>query len=69
MTLDTMLGVLPSATKYGMAALLPHQQLSLNEKGRVLADGKSTEGVEGRAYVLNSAVIESIAMDFTKSSA
>lgn len=63
-TLDTMLGVLPSATKYGMAALLPHQQLSLNEKGRVLADGKSTEGVEGRAYVLNSAVIESIAMDF-----
>ena len=46
-TLDTMLGVLPSATKYGMAALSPRQQLSLNEKGRVLADGKSNEGVEG----------------------
>ena len=63
-TLDTMLGSTPSATKYGMAAYWPHQQLSLNEKGRVLADGKSTEGVEGRAYVSNSAVIESIAMDF-----
>lgn len=46
-TLHSMQGILPSRTSFGMAALLPHERLSLQqglkEKVYVLADGKKTE--------------------------
>src|ERR1043165_633055 len=49
-----MLGVLPSYTQAGMAALLPHDTLSFSAKfdGCVLADGKSTQGTTARAEIL-----------------
>ncbi len=40
--LSPMLGVLPSYTALGMAALLPHDKLSIDDKGQVLIDGQST---------------------------
>src|SRR5690625_1999583 len=62
--LDTMLGVVPSVTKLGMAALLPHQKLEINDDGRVLIDGQSTSGIENRQKILQSYVEESMAIHY-----
>ena len=40
--IQPMLGVLPSYTALGMAALLPHSKLGYSEKGDVLVDGRSS---------------------------
>lgn len=52
--LDAMLGVLPSYTSLGMAALLPHEKLKykVGQSVSVLADELSTSGLEQRAQVL-----------------
>ena len=50
--LDSMLGVLPSYTALGMAALLPHSTLDYNEKGEVLIDDKPTMSLEQRKVFL-----------------
>jgi uncharacterized protein (TIGR02687 family) len=49
-SLDGMLGVLPSYTALGMAALLPHQTLAYKESANldVLADGHSVATLEQR---------------------
>ena len=51
--LDSMLGVLPSYTALGMAALLPHSTLDYNEKGEVLIDDKPTMSLEQRKVFLD----------------
>jgi len=53
-SLSSQLGVLPSYTQLGMAALLPHQHLSYNiEKNFVVsADDVSTQGLEARHSIL-----------------
>ncbi|QBJ76914.1 BREX-1 system phosphatase PglZ type A [Aquitalea sp. USM4] len=53
-SLDSMLGVLPSYTSLGMAALLPHTALSYkhNEQLDVLVDGKPTSTLEQRSAIL-----------------
>ena len=51
-SLSSHLGVLPSYTRLGMASLLPHHTLAYTEKGSVLADGQSTDGLENRAKLL-----------------
>jgi len=53
--IDAMLGVLPSYTSLGMAALLPHKTLKY-KRGQnlsVLADDLPTSGLEQRSAVLN----------------
>lgn len=50
--LSSQLGVLPSYTRLGMASLLPHETLKYTAKGAVLADGKSTDGLQSRSEVL-----------------
>ncbi len=50
--LSSQLAVLPSYTALGMASLLPHQRLSYNEAGKVLADGQSTAGTAARNDIL-----------------
>jgi uncharacterized protein (TIGR02687 family) len=50
--LDAMLGVLPSYTSLGMAALLPHQTIGYNANGEVLVDGWPTATLEARNHVL-----------------
>lgn len=52
--LDAQLGVLPSYTALGMAALLPHKTLAYNEKGEIELDGKSCAGLDKRKKVLES---------------
>jgi len=52
--LSAMLGVLPSITRLGMAALLPHDMISFRGPASVdvLVDGKPTASIEQRAEVL-----------------
>ena len=51
--LSSQLGVLPSYTQLGMAALLPHKTLEYQAgSGTVLVDGQSTAGLENRNAVL-----------------
>jgi uncharacterized protein (TIGR02687 family) len=52
--LSSLLGVLPSYTGLGMAALLPHQKLAYSDNGTVLADGQSTSGIANRQKILDS---------------
>jgi len=52
-TLDAVLGVLPSYTKLGMAALLPHSTLKHSADARtVLADGQPTYDIPSRGKLL-----------------
>jgi uncharacterized protein (TIGR02687 family) len=60
--LSPVLSVLPSITKLGMAALLPHQQLSVDNEGEVLADDCFTKGLEARNTVLNASGVSSMAV-------
>jgi uncharacterized protein (TIGR02687 family) len=56
--LEAALTLLPSHTQLGMAALLPHKQLSLvenNETAVVLVDGQSSQGTENRIKILKKA--------------
>lgn len=62
--IDTMLSVIPSVTKLGMAALLPHRELEFDDKGRVLVDGNDSSGIENRKKIIESTVNDSIAIHF-----
>jgi len=54
--LQPMLGALPSFTQLGMAALLPHTELSfVDGDDTVLADGQPTMGTENRDRILRTA--------------
>ncbi|GAA0724083.1 BREX-1 system phosphatase PglZ type A [Dactylosporangium roseum] len=54
-TLDAVLGVLPSYTQLGMAALLPHSTLKHSADARVvLADDQPTNGTAFRGKILES---------------
>lgn len=53
-TLTSQLGVLPSYTSLGMAALLPHNKIEFNQAGDVLVNGKSTSSLASRDEILNS---------------
>lgn len=52
--ISAMQSVFPSATKFGMAALLPHANLQLTDDVKVLCDGKSTEDTASREKILDS---------------
>lgn len=52
-TLDAVLGVLPSYTQLGMAALLPHRTLAHSDKGDpVLVDSQRSDGTKNRNKIL-----------------
>ena len=68
--------MLPSITALGMAALLPHRELTLNVRGKdqvvVEADGRSTSGIDARRTILEGAdgrafTYEELASDSVKS--
>lgn len=60
--------IFPSVTKFGMAALLPHNNLSVENKGNgsltVLADGQSTES-GNRDKILKNANPNSVAVKYS----
>lgn len=51
-SIEPMLSVLPSYTRLGMAALLPHRSLGFNENYDVLIDGKTADDLKGRQAIL-----------------
>lgn len=51
--ISSVQALFPSATKFGMAALLPHNELQLTDDGKVLCDGESTEGTANREKILD----------------
>lgn len=68
--------MLPSITALGMAALLPHRELTLGVRGKdqviVEADGRSTSGIDARRAILEDAdgrafTYEELASDSVKS--
>lgn len=56
--------VFPGITKFGMAALLPHKDLALNDGLKMLCDGMSTEGTENRDKILKNADPENCAVTY-----
>lgn len=66
-TIDSMCGIFPTITPFGMAALLPHKELTVaakaNEKLCVLADGQPTDSLN-RDKVLKSANLDSVALRY-----
>lgn len=52
--LDAMLSVLPSYTKLGMAALLPHKTIEMTDDFRVLVDGSACDDLKQREALLQS---------------
>ena len=61
-------GIFPTVTKFGMAALLPHKELTVEERSsgglQILADGMSTEA-GNRDKVLKKANRNSVALKYT----
>jgi uncharacterized protein (TIGR02687 family) len=55
-TLDATLGVLPSYTALGMAALLPHKTVTYKDSAsvEVLVDGQPTASIEQRSKILSA---------------
>lgn len=52
-SIEPMIGSLPSYTQLGMASLLPHKNLSFQDKSdSILADGMSSAGIQGRSKIL-----------------
>lgn len=65
--LSSMQGIFPTITKFGMAALLPHDKLTVEGKGdhvNVLADGMSTD-MGNRDAVLKAANPKSVALKYS----
>ncbi|MGM9553493.1 MAG: BREX-1 system phosphatase PglZ type A [Faecousia sp.] len=66
-TLESIQGMFPTITKFGMAALLPHSELNVVPKANggvcVLADGASTE-MPNRDKVLKTAHGASVALQY-----
>ncbi|MCI8956476.1 MAG: BREX-1 system phosphatase PglZ type A [Eubacterium sp.] len=59
LSIKPMLSVLPSYTRLGMEALLPHKTLELTDDFRELVDGKFAVDIPSRQAVLQSYVPES----------
>lgn len=66
--IESVAGIFPTVTKFGMAALLPHKELSIQEKNggdlQILADGRSTDA-GNRDKVLKSANRNSVALKYS----
>lgn len=63
-SLNVQLSVLPSYTRLGMAALLPHRTLVMTDDFQVLADGMLCDNLEGRQKVMQSHHPESVCVQF-----
>lgn len=62
--LEAQLSVLPSYTRLGMAALLPHRTLTMEDDFRVLADGVLCNDLAGRQTVLQAHQKDSCCVQF-----
>jgi len=63
-TLGSMQSIFPTITKCGMAALLPHHNLSMDDHLKVLVDGATVDSIEAREKVLQKQNPESVAIQY-----
>lgn len=63
-TVDPMVGVLPSCTRFGMAALLPHDTFGF-ENGYISVNDVKTEGVSNREKILQQKCADSVAFSYS----
>lgn len=63
-TLEAVQSVFPSVTKFGMAALLPGKEVSVNDKMEVFVHGKPTASTAQRGMILNTANSDSVAVTY-----
>lgn len=63
-TITCMQSVLPSYTRFGMSALLPHQELSMSDDFKVLVDGKVCDDLKSREQILQTYVPKSCTVQF-----
>lgn len=61
-TLEAVQAVFPSTTKFGMAALLPSKEVSVNENIDVFVDGNPSASTVQRGTILNSTNPDSVAV-------
>lgn len=57
-------GVIPSYTKLGMASILPHKNIELDDRTEVIVDGINSAGTENRQKILSKYCEESIAIQY-----
>ena len=62
--LSVQLSVLPSYTRLGMAAVLPHKTLEMTDDFQVLADGILCDNLAGRQQVLQNYNPDSVCVQF-----
>ncbi|MEG0471476.1 MAG: BREX-1 system phosphatase PglZ type A [Solibacillus sp.] len=63
-TIHAMQSVVPSYTRFGMSALLPHQELTMSEDFKVLVDGNVCDDLKTREQVLQKTVQNSRTVQF-----
>ena len=63
-TISAMQAVLPSYTRFGMAALLPHKTIAVCPDLRVTIDGKQTDDLKQREAILQAAQPNSQCVQF-----
>ena len=59
-------GVLPSITKFGIASLLPHKEMHMEENGKLMVDGIDISTTDARKKLLNSHIEGSVAISFNE---
>lgn len=62
--METMLGILPSYTRLGMAALLPHSTLSMKDDYTVLVDERSCDNLVDRQTILQMYQPDALCLQF-----
>lgn len=63
-SIDYMQGVIPSYTKLGMASILPHKTIELDDKAEVIVEGINSSSTESRQRILMRYSEESIAIKY-----
>lgn len=64
-TLESMQGIFPTITKFGMAALLPGRSIATDANGDVRRDGMPTRSTADREKVLCAANTKSVAVTYS----
>jgi uncharacterized protein (TIGR02687 family) len=62
--IEYMQGVIPSYTKLGMASILPHKNIELDERSEVIVDHLNSSSTENRQKILSKYSEESIAIQY-----
>ncbi len=62
--LKVVQGVLPSYTKLGMASLLPHNKIEVDDKYNVIVDGINSSGTENRQKILSNYSDKAVAITY-----